>query len=96
MSRRTVKIAVTAAALAFSAGLGLWTATAAPADELPPAAVAPSTSPSAPVTSAPVTVAPVTVAPVPGAPTPSGSTTATPANRDSVVPCGLCAVPPVD
>ena len=48
MSRRTVTIAVTAAALAFSGGLGLWTATAAPADEVPPAVVQPSISPSAP------------------------------------------------
>jgi hypothetical protein len=36
MSPRFAKIAVTAAALIFSAGFGVWAATAAPASEKPP------------------------------------------------------------
>ena len=52
MSRRTVKILVTTAAVALSGGVGLWTATAAPADEVPPAVVAPEPSASATAPSA--------------------------------------------
>jgi hypothetical protein len=89
MSRRTVKIAVTAAALAFSAGLGLWTATAAPADEVP-APVMPSTSVPAPAVSAPTSSAPV-----PSAPNPSGSAVTTPLDNTGIISCGLCAVPAI-
>jgi hypothetical protein len=53
MSRRTVKVVVTTAALALSGSVGLWTATAAPADEVPPAVVEPVTPEPSPSATAP-------------------------------------------
>jgi hypothetical protein len=67
MSRRTTKIVFSTAALVVAGGVGLWTATAAPAGEVPPVHVeSADDTPARPaMVTAPPTAAPVVPPSVP-------------------------------